>query len=111
MQKGTPLSNEPLDILEWLTAWYVEQCESGKVSNCRISIRTVDNPGWSITISTKGLAVRKEDLEKIFNATGWPREIIGTDWMDATIEGEFFRGHGGPEKLEMLLATFKSLVK
>jgi hypothetical protein len=100
---------EDVDGLEWITTWYAEQCKIENPINRKILICTIDNPGWSITIGVKGLWAQREKLETLLNASGCSREIVGVDWMNASVNDQVFKGYGGPKKLGFLIDTFKNL--
>ena len=85
--------------------WYLARCNGRWEHEFGVSIDTLDNPDWCVTI----------DL----NDTPWefvewnPFEFENgpLDWVNCRKEGPKFRGHGAPQKLEFVLEWFLERVE
>ena len=86
--------------LEWLQQWYTKQCDGDWEHNENIKIRTIDNPGWRVTINLKGTNLE----EKPFTSLKIERSEV--DWVHCFIRDQKFQGACGPENLIETLQTF-----
>src|ERR1700730_7877994 len=88
------------DELSWLQQWYSAHCDGGWEHGSGISIKTIDNPGWSVTICIEGTEVKSVPFEPV------KTEANETDWIHCRVvereKGENYRrfkGHGGASNL------------
>lgn len=70
-----------------------------------ISIITVDNPGWSITIDLENTSLEDEEI------VGELIEMNEKDWYFFEIKNKKFRGGGNLTKLNFLITQFKEIVE
>lgn len=89
------------DLIGALIAWFDAQCDGDWEHVGGIRIKTLGNPGWSLTV---GLPFESEDKKLI------KVERSATDWLCCYVEQEEFRGAAGPENLEELIEYFLSFV-
>jgi Immunity protein 53 len=91
-----------MDAIEFLQAWYHAQT-NGEWEHARgVTIETLDNPGWRVTIDLldtplAGIAMAPIRLEK-----------SPLDWLVCEVERDQFRGNGDPQKLLVILQAFQS---
>lgn len=88
-------------MIKWIEKWYASHCDGDWEHGSGITIRTIDNPGWEITIDLDGTEVELADEEwKMF-------EKEDNDWYGYKISDNIFNAAGDPKKLEFLLSLFK----
>lgn len=91
-----------MDAIEFLQSWYHAQT-NGEWEHARgVTIETLDNPGWRVTIDLvetplQGVAMAPVQLEK-----------SPQDWLVCEVERDRFRGNGDPRKLLSILQVFQS---
>ena len=89
-------------MLRWLERWYKSNCD-GDWEHLyeNVTIRTLDNPGWSVEINLieTSLECKKFDRIQIDNGDN--------DWIVCWVEKGIFNGAGDTEKLSSILEIFK----
>lgn len=92
------------DNIEWLQNWYATKCNGDWEHQFGVSIDTIDNPSWTLSIDLIGspLAGRVEHCRRT--------ERTVRDWYAWEIRGEKFIAHGGPKNLSDLIGLFRALV-
>jgi len=91
-----------MDAIEFLQSWYHAQT-NGEWEHVRgVTIETLDNPGWRVTIDLvetplQGVAMAPIRLEK-----------SPQDWLVCEVERDQFRGNGDSRKLPSILQVFQS---
>lgn len=89
MQTKTKYQEETkINNLKWLENWYKENCNGDREHTYGISIQTIDNPGWKITIN-----LNETDFENL------TLDFIGTDnseddWFKFGIKDQSYIGVG-----------------
>lgn len=93
-----------MEIIEWIQAWYLDQCDGHWEHQYGMVIETLDNPGWSIRVELEGTdyAIPDETWKQI--------ELSERDWYGYKIEKNVFEASGDPAKLGFLLRLFKEKV-
>ncbi|MEQ8767887.1 MAG: immunity 53 family protein [Planctomycetota bacterium] len=91
-----------MSTLDDLQAWYRRQCDGEWEHQQGVTIDTLDNPGWSVSIDLKGTPHETEPFEAVSVRRS------DEDWLDLRVEQGVFRGFGGPGNLEEILASFLS---
>jgi hypothetical protein len=91
--------------MAWLQQWYLSNCAGEWEHQYGVHMETLDNPGWTVRINLRG--TRWEDLQM---QTLW-REDSEHDWVHCSISKKEFNGAGGPENLEELIQTFRTLIE
>ncbi len=89
-----------LNVLKKLERWYEDQCDGLWEHGWGITIKTLDNPGWSVEINLRETA-----------HTGLPEREVNvetseTDWAHCRIKDQKFNGYGDPTKLSRLIEVF-----
>lgn len=90
--------------IEWLCLWYKNNCNGDWEHYYGISIETIDNPGWSITIDIEGTEINIPDINWQFFENG------PDDWYGYKLENGKFEASGDPNKLEFIISLFKDLI-
>jgi hypothetical protein len=88
------------DLLFDLEEWFSENCNGDWEHDMGITIRTLDNPGWAVSIHLDGTFLAGKDFEKI------RIERTDNNWIHCHIEKKFFKGYGGPRNLREILSVF-----
>ena len=83
-----------------LQQWYADQCDGHWEHAYGIKLVTLDNPGWSITISLEGTSLEGKSLKKV------SIERSEADWLSCRVEKEQFLADGGPGNLDEMLQIF-----
>ncbi len=87
----------------WLQAWYVEQCDGYWEHMFGVQIKTLDNPGWSLTIDLEQTPLEDAALARLMT------ERNETDWVSYEIKDRQFLAYGGPGNLEEMIAIFEQV--
>jgi|SRR6185437_6124886 immunity protein 53 of polymorphic toxin system len=103
------------DDLKWLQHWFLAHCDGEWEHGSGITIETLDNPGWHVTINLDFTELQSAPFEPIV------REATEADWIHCRVierkagpvpygEPNFrrFEGAGGPLNLPEILATFRA---
>ena len=93
-----------MNHLIWLQDWYSQQCNGDWEHTYKITITTLDNPGWHIQIDLE--ETKYENLSFNYQL----QEISETDWYCVESKDKKFIGSGDPTKLETLILQFKKLI-
>ena len=89
-----------MSVLGELQKWYQSQCNEDWEHQFGVTIGTLDNPGWTITVDLEGTDLEGRSFQTI------ERIESEQDWTECWVEGERFQGVGGPQKLEEILEVF-----
>ena len=89
------------DAWTWPQAWFVTQCDGDWEHGNGITISTLDNPGWAVTIDLLDLDLATVAYDR--------REIHRSedDWCVTWIEERTFRASCGPTNLGEALHAFR----
>lgn len=87
--------------MEFLQAWYHGQCNGRWERTRGITIESLDNPGWVVTIDLEGTSLAGRALATI------QRETSPHDWLVCEVSHNQFRGQGDPQKLIPILQVFQ----
>jgi hypothetical protein len=98
------MRNSLMDILEWLQAWYLAQCNGEWEHVHGVTISTLDNPGWRVSISLIDTTARGPKMQPYVSDRG------DDDWVRCEVRDGMFEGRGDPRKLTFILETFRRLV-
>lgn len=84
-----------------LQQWYTSHCDGDWEHGFGISIGTLDNPGWSLSIN-----LEETELENIPFAELKENYDDEQDWLICVVRNNQFSGNGGPLKLERMIEVF-----
>ena len=90
-------------MAETLTAlqdWYQSCCDGEWEHRYGMTIQSLDNPGWLVTIDLTGTPLADRSFTVIDAKPGAP------DWMHCSVQDTRFRGAGGLHMLDALLRVF-----
>jgi hypothetical protein len=104
------------DELSWLEHWYQEQCDGEWEHACGVTVETLDNPGWLVTIDLRGVEPEAVASTRVVSVLGEPPSEMngnkgGAVWMTCKVESGKFIGAGDPSQLRAILAQFKSFIE
>jgi len=96
--------------LDWLMDWYADQCDfadgdpsvGGWEHHHGVTIRTLDNPGWSVEIDLASTALDGRRFPRQEHAGANP-----LDWRACWTADNKFRGAGGPRQLGAMIEVFR----
>jgi len=101
MEPGFEYNPDRPDVWTWLQAWYVSQCDGDWEHQNGISISTLDNPGWEVTIDLFELDLATADYER--HETHRSED----DWCVTWTEEHAFHASCGPTNLGEALHAFR----
>ncbi len=90
------------DELDWISQWYLAQCDGDWEHSWGPVISTIDNPGWSIEIALTGTDCDGRTMEQVTH--NYEHE---TAWWTCRVEDNVFKAAGGPLQLRSMLAAFR----
>jgi hypothetical protein len=88
-------------LIRWLETWYESQCDGRWEHGYEIVIRTVDNPGWSVSIDLTSTPLEMATMDPI--ETGG----VSSRWIRCEVKERKFLGHGAPTMLGEILRVFR----
>lgn len=91
---------------EWLQEWYAGRCDGDWEHAFGISIDTLDNPGWSLSIDLSGSALAGRGIVDRVAVDRTP-----TDWYSWEVREDKFLAAGGPKNLSELVRLFRHWVE
>ena len=90
-----------MDTLQELQNWYQSHCDGDWEHSNGVTIGSVDNPGWTVTVD-----LGETDLsDRAFSEIRHQMEHE-SDWMLCRVVNQKFEGAGGPLMLEKILRVF-----
>jgi Immunity protein 53 len=87
--------------VEFLQSWYLEQSNGQWERSRGVTIESLDNPGWLVTIDVAGTPLENRSMAPV------DRDLSKHDWLVCEVERNRFRGQGDPEKLLAILEIFQ----
>lgn len=93
-----------MSVIEQIQAWYASQCNGDWEHQNGVSIDTLDNPGWSVSINLAGTELEGAMIPPYRQDSG------EDDWVFCEIKDRTFIGNGDPSKLVFILDMFTSLL-
>lgn len=91
-------------LFEWLQDWYISVSNNKINKNKRISINTLDNPGWMIHADLLNTKYEHNDFEVTLI------ERSKNDWIAYKIIDNVFMIYAGPQNLEEIISIFKDFI-
>ena len=88
-------------ILTRLQNWYKINCNGEWEHNCKFSIETLDNPGWSIILD-----LHETSLENLEYKRDYQNKENVFDWYIIRMKNKSFNIGCGPDNLEKTLKIF-----
>jgi hypothetical protein len=89
-----------MDELTGIQTWYLDQCDGDWEHDWGVRIGTLDNPGWDVQINVAGTPLEGVPFPAV--------EDLGPedDWIHCWVDGNAFKGVGGPLMLQAILRHF-----
>ncbi len=96
---------QPLgDDIRWLQSWYLSQCDGDWEHTSGVAIRTIDNPGWRVTIDLQGTGLDCTRIEPV------TLERSEHDWIRIWLVGDKLECASGPLNLGEALGAIRRLI-
>jgi hypothetical protein len=86
--------------VERLLKWYAARCDGEWEHTTRVSIGTIDNPGWSLFVDLS------DSYSTLPSFTRVNVERSAVDWYQCWLQGSKFEAACGPQNLEDVVSTF-----
>ena len=96
------------DTLAWLAGWYGAACNGDWEHDFGIRIDTLDNPGWSVTISLTGTALEHRPFETVSAGDVGGDGSPGLRWHHCQVADQAFRAACGVFDLGIVLGLFRA---
>ena len=93
------------ELLYWLQKWYSTMCDGVWEHQNGISISTLDNPGWEVSIEIK------KEIYGLFSTDTIAIENNRDDWFTCEVKDSVFIGRGGPKNLFTMLSLFRDIIE
>ena len=84
---------------------YKSNCDGDWEHLYGVKIGTIDNPGWGVDIDLLDTLLQDKPFQKIQVDNG------DDDWIVCLVKDNIFTGAGDPNKLEIILKTFRDWVE
>jgi Immunity protein 53 len=94
-------SATPTSTLRKLQSWYQAQCDGDWEHGEGITIKTLDNPGWSLEVALADTPLEHKaftELKRDYESE--------TEWLTCFLRDGKFMGASGPQKLEEMIEVF-----
>jgi hypothetical protein len=88
--------------VQFLQAWYQAQFNGHWEHSHGITIESLANPGWLVTIDLEGTPLENRAMPAV------SREASKRDWLVCEVDRNQFRGQGDPEKLLEIIQIFQT---
>jgi immunity protein 53 of polymorphic toxin system len=88
--------------VEFLQSWYLAQCNDEWEHTRGVTVESLDNPGWQVTIDLIGTPLENETMPAV------RQERSPRDWLVCEIERNQFRGAGDGLKFIAILEVFQN---
>ena len=100
-----------MNQVEELQEWYLAQCDEEWEHVYGITIRTLDNPGWTLDIDLKGTPLESTIFPE--HSYGVDSDAVDSDddWISCKRDGGKFIGRSGPRKLNEMIEVFLTWAK
>ena len=89
-----------MDLLQRIQRWYTINCNGDWEYGRGITISTVSNPGWAVTIPLQDTCLHNASMDSFQD------QRTTTNWVSYLIRDGAFEGNGGPENLTEILSYF-----
>lgn len=100
-----------MSAIEQLQEWYLSQCNGDWEHLYGISIESLDNPGWKLTVDLTETKLEGVEFPDHAYGVGDAAASKGGNWLTCKLEKRQFVGHGGPRKLEEMIKVFLAWAK
>lgn len=110
-EEHTNMHGSASSEFDWLINWFAEECDGDWEHNEGITIETLDNPGWKLTIELWETDLENQPFESIeFNMES--TEVgVQTRWYLCKVEDQKFRAFCGVLDLPVVIGIFRKWVE
>ena len=92
--------SDPGDAMARLQRWYSSHCDGDWEHAAGVAIRTLDNPGWSLSVDLRGTPLEHRQFEDIRDETDQ------RSWVVCRVREGKFEAYGGPHMLGKIVHEF-----
>jgi hypothetical protein len=101
-----------VNLIRWLEDWLQDQRDGELEDERGFILRTLDNPGWLLTVSLGEVA---GSSDRLLLLDGDPPcaengNVGGETWLICEVKSGKFVGAGDPSQLARIIETFRTLV-
>jgi hypothetical protein len=92
-----------MDDLKWLMEWFASQCDGDWEHGYGITLQTLDNPGWSLSVNLENTVLETRPFA--------PQEhnlMSDVSWWLCRVKDNRFLAYCGPRDLPAILAVFRT---
>ena len=104
------MTENELDHIVWLTAWYAAQCDGDWEHSYGVSIETLDNPGWSVKIDLQDT----DQEDKSFDTVAVNMEASDSDpaerWHHCKVVENRFEAASSVHDLLTVIGVFRAWI-
>jgi hypothetical protein len=100
-----------MDSLQRLQQWYHSQCNGVWEHSWGVKIDTLDNPGWTVEIELRDTTLEARPFTQHSYGVGPEAGTSKDEWLVCNVEGNVFKGRGGPLKLNEIIEVFLEWVE
>jgi hypothetical protein len=94
-----------MSILNEIQEWYASNCDGDWEHLYGLTIETLDNPGWSVSIDLKDTNLEGKEFQRI------KQHHTEESWIECYVEEGKFRGFGDQSRLEEIFSIFVDWAK
>jgi hypothetical protein len=100
-----------IDEFGWLMRWYAAKSNGDWEHSYGVTIVTLDNPGWRVSIDLCGTGLEGQSFKAVsFNAEA-SGEGGHAHWHDCRVQDLKFIGAGGSFDLRRIVSVFREWVE
>ena len=100
-----------MNSLQELQDWYLSQCNEDWEHTYGVSIKTLDNPGWSLEVELTDTDLDAKEFKEQSYGVGDDAKSSEDNWIICKVKENKFIGYGGPRKLEENISVFLGWAK
>ena len=94
-----------MSVLREIQEWYSSNCDGEWEHMFGLSIETLDNPGWSVTIDLQGTNLAGKEFQEI------KKHHTEESWIECRVDDGKFRSFGDASRLEEIFSIFVDWAK
>ena len=97
-----------MNSLDKLQRWYLSQCNDNWEHSYGVTIDTLDNPGWRVSIDLADTNLENAAFAKVSYGIEDDSKSHDAEWLVCEKKQKQFIGHGSPMKLDEIISLFLS---
>ena len=95
-----------METLAKLQEWYFAQCNEDWEHSYGVTIGTLDNPGWILTVDLTDTSLNGRAFPELKYGLDEAADESGDEWIHCQVKDDKFVAAGGPAKLQELIDVF-----